>query len=168
MQWGAAFHHDMGFLECTMDHQSTDSTPIKTKGKERDMAAFYGGSIPLAGIVVPTVDRSLEPHSDYVDRRNTKLRTLEELGLDNILHLCLPEGGRKLHAIVVTSTPPHLTGGETELVTELRHLASTPSEIDALNTLFPPDGTPWVREEWMRECANKGEIVPVDQFIIDF
>jgi hypothetical protein len=132
------------------------------------MAAFYGGSIPLAGIVVPTVDRSLEPHSDYVDRRNNKLRTLEELGLDDIIHLCLPEGGRTLHAIVVTSTPPHLTGGATELVTELRRLASGPSEITALNILFPPDSTPWVREEWLCECADKGEIVPVDQFIIDF
>ena len=125
-------------------------------------------SIPLVGIVVPTVDRSLEPHSEYVDRRNIKIRTLEELGLGNILHLCLPEGGRKLHAIVVTSTPPHLTGGEMELVSELRHLASGPSEIGAINILFPPNGTPWVREEWLRECANKGEIVPVDQFIIEF
>ena len=168
MPWDAAFHNDTGFLKCTTDRQSTDSTPIKIKGDERDMAGFYGGNIPLAGIVVPTVDTSLETDSAYVDRRNNKLRALEAMGLDHIIHLVLPEGGRTLHAIVVTSTPPHLTGGATELVTELHSLASDPSEVAALNILFPTESTPWVREEWLCECANKGKIVPVDQFIIDF
>jgi hypothetical protein len=53
-------------------------------------------------------------------------------------------------------------------VTELHRLASDPSEVAALNILFPTESTPWVREEWLCECANKGKIVPVDQFIIDF